>query len=112
MRMLSLSSEEINSRAQLVSEETRNGDPRLKVLVVNSESAIGGGAGPTAKLQTSVISLTHEQLSAEDIERQLRSANPPVIARILENQVMLDLRTVFPDEEPALIMAVKSLKSD
>jgi L-seryl-tRNA(Ser) seleniumtransferase len=112
MHMLSLSSEEIDSRAQRVSQEIRNGDAGLKVVVVNSESAIGGGAGPTAKLQTSVISLTHEQLSVEDIERQLRSANPPIVGRIFENQVMLDLRTVFPDEEPALITAINSLKSD
>ena len=112
MRMLSLSREELNSRAERVVAEITNGTTGLKVSLVNSDSAIGGGAGPTSKLQTTVISLTHEKLSAEDIERQLRSSNPPVVARIFEDQVMIDLRTVFPDEEEAVVTAIKSLKPD
>jgi L-seryl-tRNA(Ser) seleniumtransferase len=110
MRMLSLSREELNSRAQRIVAEITNGTTELKVSLVNSDSAIGGGAGPTSKLATTVISLAHEQLSADDIERQLRSSNPPVVARIFEDQVMIDLRTVFPDEEAAVVTALKALK--
>jgi len=112
MQMLSLSREGLRSRAQRVVEQIANQNTRLKVSLLESDSALGGGAGPTANLPTTTISLTHDVLSAEDIERQLRASQPPIVGRIFENQVMLDLRTVFPDEESALITAVKSLKTD
>jgi len=112
MQMLSLSREGLRSRAQRVIEQIANQNTRLKVSLLESDSALGGGAGPTANLPTTTISLTHDVLSAEDIERQLRASQPPIVGRIFENQVMLDLRTVFPDEESALITAVKSLKTD
>jgi len=112
MQMLSLSREDVRSRAKRVFDEISNQDSRLTVALLESDSALGGGAGPTANLPTTAISLTHEELSAEDIERRLRASKPPIVARIFENQVMLDLRTVFPDEESALITAVKSLKQD
>ena len=110
MQMLSLNRAEVGSRAQRVIEEILKENPGLKASVLESDSALGGGAGPTANLATTAISLTHDELSPKDIERQLRSSQPPIIARIFENQVLLDLRTVFPDEEPALIAAIKRLK--
>ena len=112
MQMLSLSRADLRSRAQRVVEQISNQNTRLKASLLESDSALGGGAGPTANLPTTAISLTHDELSAEDIERRLRASQPPIVGRIFENQVMLDLRTVFPDEESALITAVKSLKTD
>lgn len=112
VQMLSLSREDVGSRATRVFEQISNQDPQLRVSLVESDSALGGGAGPTAKLPTMAISLTHDELSAEDIERRLRASKPPIVSRIFEDQVMLDLRTVFPDEEAMLISAVKSLKTD
>ncbi|HSE30801.1 MAG TPA: L-seryl-tRNA(Sec) selenium transferase [Pyrinomonadaceae bacterium] len=112
IQMLSLMREEITSRAERLAQQITDGNTALRVSLVYSESAIGGGAGPTAKLPTTAVSLTHRELSAEDIERRLRSSKPPVIARILDGAVMLDLRTVFPDEEPAVIAAIKTLEID
>ena len=111
MQMLSLSREEIGSRAKRLIKQVANQDNGLSVALLESESATGGGAGPTANLPTTAISLTHRDLSADDIERQLRASKPPIVARIFENQVLLDLRTVFEDEEPALISAIKTLKT-
>ena len=112
MQMLSLSREAIRSRAERVVGQISNRDTRLKISLLESDSALGGGAGPTASLPTIAISLIHDALSAADIERCLRASQPPIVGRIFENQVILDLRTVFPDEESALITAVKSLITD
>jgi len=109
IRMLSLTQEAIRSRAQRLMD--RIGDSRLNASLVDAESAIGGGAGPTAKLKTVAIALAHQQLSAEEIERHLRSSKPPVIARIAENRVLIDLRTVFEDEEESVFQALNSLKT-
>jgi L-seryl-tRNA(Ser) seleniumtransferase len=77
--------------------------------LVAGESAIGGGAGPTSNLPTTLIAITQPSRSAQEIERQLRTGSPPVIARISEGKVLLDLRTVFPDQLGAVSEALKHL---
>jgi len=44
-----------------------------------------------------------------EAERKLRAGSPPVIARIQQNQLWIDLRTVFPSEEPALLASLQDL---
>lgn len=110
MRMLSLSPEEIHSRTEQLVQQIDNHE--LKVSLFDTESAIGGGAGPTSQLKTTAIALTHSNLSSEEIERHLRSSKPPIIARISDNRVLLDLRTVFEDEDHSLIAVLNSLRTD
>ena len=105
IQMLSLSVEEIEKRAREVIE----GVDSVKVELIAGESTMGGGAGPTSNVPTTLIALTHSQRSAQDIEHQLRTSTPPIIARISESKVLLDLRTVFPDQLPTLHQALKSL---
>jgi L-seryl-tRNA(Ser) seleniumtransferase len=72
-------------------------------------SAIGGGAAPLAHPRTAQLALTHAYLSADALEEALRRANPPVVSRIAENRVLLDLRTVQPDEEAELLAALAAI---
>lgn len=110
IRMLSLTRAEITDRARLIVDEIDRGhESQLRATILDDESAIGGGAGPTSALKTSVIALSHPQLSADELERRLRSNTPPILGRIAQDMVLLDLRTVFEDEEPLLIAALKSL---
>jgi L-seryl-tRNA(Ser) seleniumtransferase len=110
IRMLSLTREEITERAQRVIDSINvDGSGRLKATIQDAESAIGGGAGPTSSLKTSVIVLSHTELSADELERQLRSNTPPIIGRISQDRVLLDLRTVFENEEPLLVAALKTI---
>jgi L-seryl-tRNA(Ser) seleniumtransferase len=71
---------------------------------------IGGGATPDQKLPTHVISIVSQRFSPAALEQRLRQPEngTPVIARIENDQVLLDLRTVFPDEEAALAAALAS----
>lgn len=96
IQMLSLTAAELEQRAQNLLESVGNAD--LKLELVPGESAIGGGAGPTSNLPTTLIAITHPNRSAQQIEHQLRASSPPVIARISEDKVLLDLRTVFSDD--------------
>jgi L-seryl-tRNA(Ser) seleniumtransferase len=109
MRMLSLTADEARSRAERLVEQLDN--EQLKVSLLETESAIGGGAGPTSHLKTTAIAVGHTALSAEEIERHLRASKPSIIARISDDRVILDLRTVFEDEEGGLITALNTLKS-
>jgi L-seryl-tRNA(Ser) seleniumtransferase len=104
MQMLSLTAEELQQRAQSVIEGL---DARFELIP--GESTLGGGAGPTSTFPTTLIAITHPDKSAQDIEHQLRTSSPPIIARISEGKVLLDLRTVFPDQIAAIRDALRSL---
>jgi len=56
------------------------------------------------------VSITHAKLSANQIEARLRQSDPPVIARIEDDRVLLDLRTVTAEDEATLVSAVTSLE--
>lgn len=69
---------------------------------------IGGGSAPDEKLPTALVTVRSSRHSATEIEERLRkpSVGTPVIARVEKKTLMLDLRTVFEEEEPALAAAL------
>ncbi len=67
--------------------------------IVDGESTIGGGSTPGLTLPTRLVALERRGLSADGLESALRRLDPPVIARIDKDRVLLDLRTVFEDED-------------
>ncbi len=81
--------------------------PEVRADLVPGESVIGGGATPEQSIPTWLIAL--ECADATECERRLRAYDPPVIARIEKDRLLLDLRTVFPEEEPGLAAALRSL---
>lgn len=70
-------------------------------------SLIGGGSRPGQQIPTLLIALRPDTVSANDYERRLRAGDPPVIARMEAEAILLDLRTILPEEEPALLEAVR-----
>jgi L-seryl-tRNA(Ser) seleniumtransferase len=112
-RLIASSSKEIETRAQSLLQRLRasTSNDDLQIELVAGESAIGGGSAPTSRLPTTLISLTHHRLSPNQIESALRRSDPPIIARIVDDRVLLDLRTVFPREEADLERAVLSFTS-
>lgn len=106
-QMLALTAAEIEERAKAVIEQV--GPARLDLTLEPGESAVGGGTAPTSKLPTTLIAVTDPDRSAADIEQQLRSCLPAIITRISDGKVLLDLRTVFPDDLPAVVAALKTL---
>ena len=112
LRMLSISAEELEKRAtafvkRVVSRIGDNAD--LRVGLRPGISAVGGGAAPDSELRTTLITLSHTQLSEGSLEERLRAAAIPVIARIEEGLVVLDLRTVAENEEEELLEAISKL---
>ncbi len=76
-------------------------------MVVSGESTVGGGSLPGASLPTALLALDSE--SPNRALERLRQANPPVIARIAEGRVLLDPRTVLPEQETDLLTALQSI---
>jgi L-seryl-tRNA(Ser) seleniumtransferase len=111
MRMLVATREQIEKRALalMAQAQSRRGICELHLEIIAGESAIGGGSAPTTHPPTALIALTHRQFSADALEARLRQASPPVIARILDERVVLDLRTVAEEEESELLEALAGL---
>jgi L-seryl-tRNA(Ser) seleniumtransferase len=65
-------------------------------------SAIGGGSAPGVELPTWLIAIEKPGVTPDALEALLRRRSPPVIARIERDRVLLDLRTVLPDQDSAL----------
>lgn len=105
LRMIRLTPVEIRSRAAALLAKA----PGLKAELREGESVIGGGSTPDQSIRTWLISIRGP---AEQIERSLRRNDPPVIARIENDQVLLDLRTVAPEEEEQLVNALASIAVD
>jgi L-seryl-tRNA(Ser) seleniumtransferase len=111
--MLALTSDVIEKRARNFIETLAGGPERsgIEATVIAGQSAVGGGSGPNTHPQTALVALKHPTLNADDIEGKLRLSTPPVIARIAEGLVLLDLRTVDEQDETVLLEALSSLRS-
>ena len=102
LRMIRLSAEEIRGRA----ERMATGLAGLRVDVEAGESVTGGGATPEQPLPTYLIAVGGD---VRGFEAKLRLGNPPVIARIAGGRLLIDLRTVLPEEEPELVKRLSAL---
>jgi L-seryl-tRNA(Ser) seleniumtransferase len=112
LRMMRLSKDEITQRAERIISQVKSAatkSARLELELIDGESVIGGGAAPSAALQTRLIAATHADLSADELNTRLRAHLPPVIARVEEGRVLLDLRTVFPEQDANLEAALTAL---
>jgi L-seryl-tRNA(Ser) seleniumtransferase len=94
LRMIRMPAEVIQARAEALLRQ-------MPGELMAGESVIGGGSTPEQSLPTWLIALP------ESVEPLLRAADPPVIGRIEEGRLLLDLRTVFPEDEPTLVAAVR-----
>jgi L-seryl-tRNA(Ser) seleniumtransferase len=102
LRMLSLSADEVRARAEALASELGRDAPGLRIEVIGGVSAVGGGAAPTVEIPTALVALEHPDRGPDDVAAALRAASPPVVVRVAEGRVVLDLRTVAPEQEADL----------
>jgi len=106
LRMMRLSKEEIGERAQTLANGITERARKIKVEVIDGESVIGGGAAPSSVLPTRLLAVTCADLSADELSARLRHSDPPIVARVEEGRVLLDLRTAFPDQDSLIAAAL------
>src|ERR1017187_136223 len=104
LRMMRLTKEEVGERAAALAAKVAT--PKLHIEIVDGESILGGGAAPSSVLPTRLLALTCEALSADELAARLRGSEPAIIARVEEGRVLLDLRTVFPEQDAAVVAAL------
>ncbi len=107
LRMMRATKEEIGRRAEELAKCIDS--PKLKTEIVDGESLLGGGAAPSCVLPTRLLALAAEGTSTEELCMRLRACDPPVIGRVEEGRVVLDLRTVFPEQDATLASALSRI---
>jgi len=107
LRMMQLSKAEIGMRAEAVAKKIQSA--KLSVEIADGESVVGGGAAPTVVLPTRLLAITHRDWGADEMATRLRMHQPPVVARVEEGRVVLDLRTVFPEQDETVSHALQAL---
>jgi L-seryl-tRNA(Ser) seleniumtransferase len=109
LKMMRLTKEEIGKRAESLAAHVRSS--KFNLEVTDGKSVIGGGAAPSSVLPTRVLSLTCDGLSADELAARLRASDPPIIARVEQGRVLLDLRTAFADQDPMIAAALDRIAS-
>ncbi len=100
VRMATMPVEAIAVRAEILAARARKAG--FGAEVVDGQSTIGGGSAAGSALPTKLVALTLPETSADALETRLRRLDPPVIARILADRVVIDLRTVDPKDDDEL----------
>src|SRR5208337_4387538 len=109
LRMIQLSRQAIHQRAACLAERI-SAHPQFSARVQDGDSLIGGGSTPAQALPTALLAVTHSRHSAQELERLLRLNSPPVIARVERDALLLDLRTVFEEQDEELIGALERIE--
>ena len=109
LRMMRLTEEQLDERAQHMFRKLRISAPRLNVEVVATRSVIGGGSAPGATLASRAVAVSSDEIGADEIARKLREWETPVIARVEDGRVVMDLRTVEPEKDAVVVAAVESI---
>jgi L-seryl-tRNA(Ser) seleniumtransferase len=109
LRMMRIPFDEIEARVKAVAASLRARSTGTTVELIDGNSVIGGGSAPSAVLPTKLIAVEHSLLSADRILAALRKNDPPIVARVEEGKVLLDLRTVLPGQEDTVVRAFEQL---
>jgi len=108
-RMLALSADEIGARADALARALSS--PDLTACVISGQSTVGGGSAPASALPTRLVALAHRSMTANQLEERLRASATPIVARIEQGRVVLDLRTVDPHDDEMVAAAITAASS-
>jgi L-seryl-tRNA(Ser) seleniumtransferase len=109
LRMMRLTKEEIGRRAEALAERVKNA--KLQVEIIDGESVVGGGAAPSAVLPTRLLAVSCAGISADELAARLRGTETPIVARVEDGRVLLDFRTVFPEQDEIIAAALARIAS-
>ena len=97
----------LEERGQRILREAFEDGGRLSGALAPSRAAFGGGTSPEKLFASRAVVLSHRDLPADALAARLRSQTPPVVARVEDDRVWLDLRSIAPEEDSLVIAALK-----
>ncbi|WP_432408940.1 L-seryl-tRNA(Sec) selenium transferase [Wukongibacter sp. M2B1] len=110
LNMLTIDPETIKKRAEILFDGLKENANTIEVTLVEGFSQVGGGAMPLEELPTYLVSLNPKTISAKKLEEGLRGYSIPIICRISDNKVLLDVRTLKDEECSFIVSAIKAIE--
>jgi len=107
--MILSSKEEHKKRAVRLKNKLKKAVPHVEINIDADFSMVGGGSMPTEKIQTYVLKIKNNKYTAKQLEDKLRKNNTPIIVRICNEEVILDLRTIFDRDFDTITEAFKNI---
>ncbi len=107
LRLLALPLEKLRERAEALADRLRRIEGLASVAVMEDIAYVGGGSLPDQALPTVAVALLAKETSDTELSRRLRIGTPAVMGRLREGKLLLDLRTVFPEQEALLAECVE-----
>jgi L-seryl-tRNA(Ser) seleniumtransferase len=108
-RMLSLSVDAIGARAKRAARKLKDAGLNAEISVIDGASQIGSGSVPAQTLPSKLLSVRPSGMSAAALSKKLRYSNPPIFARIQQDAVLLDFRTIQPREDGEVVRVLSGL---
>lgn len=102
LSMLTMPMDRLQRRAERLAELLEGVEPYAKVEIEMEYSQVGGGSLPLERIETRVLSIQPKSMTLNQLEEGLRMADTPVIGRIARDRYLIDVRTVFDHQLPAL----------
>jgi L-seryl-tRNA(Ser) seleniumtransferase len=112
LKMLLQKPEELRGRANKIAKRLKREIQNAYIRVMSDSSRAGGGALPEVALPTYAVSIKSDEISVNELEERLRKSNPPIIARIKEDSLIIDARTIRDEDLESLVKGVKLALSE
>jgi len=110
LNMILMPKEEVKKKCILLKRKLQSKTQDFKFYIDKGESMVGGGSMPTEKIETYVVKVTSEKFSPEDMERKLRLGETPLIARVYNDELVLDGRTLFKEDFDEIVQCFKAIE--
>jgi len=110
LNMILMPKEEVKKKCILLKRKLQSKTQDFKFYIDKGESMVGGGSMPTEKIETYVVKVTSDRFSPEDMERKLRLGETPLIARVYNDELVLDGRTLFKEDFDEIVQCFKAIE--
>jgi len=112
LRALTETPESVSARARKLARRLRKAcAPSFRFAVKKGTSLAGGGSLPTREIPTSLVAVRSTIVGVNELEKRLRQLASPIVARISDDELLMDLRTIPEEEFPLLIRGFVSISS-
>ena len=102
LSMITTEKDELQKKAEHLKTQIMEQSAQYRIQITEDEGMIGGGSAPNVVLPNVVLEVTHERFSAYRLAESLRKGELPIVARIHNDKLILDVRTIFEEEIPLI----------
>ena len=112
LQMLSTPIENLKLRAEKAAAQLGSSSKLKDITIVEDHSMLGGGSLPTQRIPTWCVSFAAAEGSISSLATAMREANPPIFGRVNKDRMLLDMRTVRPSEDIALVDSMLAIGTE